>query len=437
MEVSSVFSSLARPIRLIITYRLHLLDDYSPYVCLERDCAHSFRCFSRLADFHDHQSLPHSEKSQWICKLCGDRRFAAKAQLQYHAETVHYIPAEAAVGLCELWREEVAAQEEETECMFCNESYGTEPDARLTHLGRHMVVIALLMPARAEKHSIQDTDTENSIIARLGLASQSATKTNTKKPTQLEELPLENMFPRPGVPEVASPPESDRHGRYISDESNGDESEEDEEEDVRYRVVEQAKFVLEAADSDDADGEEDVELVKPDSIEEQQDDAELSTKREMMNRLNELQMEEDSTDDEEQVRRYRAKKKRWSAGIFKRSHSQSVEGDSSYSDNDPLDDNDLTARRLRRRVRGASDRRSELIFEDRGVSSADAILEEESDEELDKDNAMQVDIPGGDSAFTLDELPFRAANDDASDGKVATDKTSRRARNIARRNAEA
>jgi hypothetical protein len=44
-------------------------------------------------------------------------------------------------------------------------------------------------------------------------------------------------------------------------------------------------------------------------------------------RLNELQFEQESSDDEEKERSYRRKKKRWSTGGFKRSHSQSLEGE--------------------------------------------------------------------------------------------------------------
>ncbi|KAI4941058.1 hypothetical protein J4E86_010558 [Alternaria arbusti] len=64
-----------------------------------------------------------------------------------------------------------------------------------------------------------------------------------------------------------------------------------------------------------------------------------STKASIFARMNELQLEEDTSEDEERERRYLEKKKRWSAGIFKRSHSQarSVDGDSSHSDGEPLD----------------------------------------------------------------------------------------------------
>jgi hypothetical protein len=91
---------------------------------------------------------------------------------------------------------------------------------------------------------------------------------------------------------------------------------------------------------------------------------------EIFERLKPLHLEQDSSDDEEQERRYRQKKKRWSAGVFKRSHSQSVEGNSSDNDSDL----NPSARRLRRRVRRPIDRRVSLIFQDPGYVNTDNIL---------------------------------------------------------------
>ncbi|KAI9816559.1 MAG: hypothetical protein M1827_001691 [Pycnora praestabilis] len=67
----------------------------------------------------------------------------------------------------------------------------------------------------------------------------------------------------------------------------------------------------------------------------------------------------------EHDRRYRKKKKRWSAGIFKRTHSQSIGSDSDSNDSEILDAQDIgsSARRMRRRVKGPGDRNSS-IFDD-------------------------------------------------------------------------
>jgi hypothetical protein len=173
------------------------------------------------------------------------------------------------------------------------------------------------------------------------------------------------------------------------------------------RKVDHAQFVLEELDSDPGYDSE-LEVVQPDHYEEAKSDkgeAKLDDDR-LLHQFNELRCEAGSSDEEEQQRLYRRKKKRWSAGIFKRSHSQSVEGDSSYSDNDPLDDVDYSARRLRRRVRGPGDRTS-LIFEDKGFSNANNIaeVEEPKDGESIPHSQGPPSIPS-DDGFALDELPF-------------------------------
>lgn len=194
------------------------------------------------------------------------------------------------------------------------------------------------------------------------------------------------------------------------DEDSEDEEEESEPEEQRpIRLAAKAYFILEELDSDPG-YDCDIEIVRPDHYEDAKSDR-SGTKSEVFARLNELQLQEDSSDDsekEEMERRYRQKKKRWSAGVFKRSHSQSVEGDSSYSDNDPLDDVDPTARRLRRRVRGPRDRRESLIFEDRGFANTNNIAEVDEPEDA-WGNVMHTQGPPSipsDDAFTLDELPF-------------------------------
>ncbi|PVH95628.1 hypothetical protein DM02DRAFT_478096, partial [Periconia macrospinosa] len=162
-------------------------------------------------------------------------------------------------------------------------------------------------------------------------------------------------------------------------------------------------FVLEELNSSDAGYDSDVEVVQPDHF----SDAHSERSETFLEGFKEMQILPDSSDDEEKRDRiYRRKKKRWSAGIFKRSHSQSIEGDSSYSDNDPLDDVDSTARRLRRRVRGPADRRASLVFEDRGFSNSNNIAEvEEPEEGWILHSKGPPSIPS-DDAFTLDELPF-------------------------------
>lgn len=222
-------------------------------------------------------------------------------------------------------------------------------------------------------------------------------------------------FTRPQSLDLSSRPSSVSGRAYATthqeSEYDTESDEESEEEEIRpVRRTDQAYFILEEYESDPG-YDSDIEVVLPDHCEDAKSEKSASRldKSEVYERMKELYLEQDTSDserDERELRRYRQKKKRWSKGVFKRSHSQSVEGDSSYSDNDPLDDNNPTARRLRRRVRGPSDRRGSLHFQDPGYANTNNIIEvEEPDERGIMHSRGPPSIPS-DDAFTLDELPF-------------------------------
>jgi len=217
----------------------------------------------------------------------------------------------------------------------------------------------------------------------------------------------------PSAPDSVSTP---RHTEPESD--SDDESEPEIQKPIRR--VEKAEFELEELDSDDSDYSTS-DVLKPyqyeDASSEAGNDKIEETESVFIGKFSELRCAEGALDAEEQERAYRRKKKRWSAGIFKRSHSQSVGSDS--DDGEQLDAHDVgsSARRLRRRVRGPEDRRGSLIFEDNGYSADIRRVMEVQEEELeggDGDDGMMgmfgygkgpPSIPS-DDGFTLDELPF-------------------------------
>ncbi|KAF2746922.1 hypothetical protein M011DRAFT_494738 [Sporormia fimetaria CBS 119925] len=187
------------------------------------------------------------------------------------------------------------------------------------------------------------------------------------------------------------------------------------EEERPARKVDRPDFVLEPLDSDDSDLEHDsgIEVVRPDHYEDAKSEASGCRLDEngLLYKFQEMRCAAGSSDEEERQRLYRRKKKRWSRGIFKRSHSQSVEGDSSYSDNDPLDDVDVSARRLRRRVKGPGDRTS-LHFVDQGFANTSNIVEvEEPDDSRAIPHFQGPPSIPSDDGFTLDELPFWLGED--------------------------
>lgn len=218
------------------------------------------------------------------------------------------------------------------------------------------------------------------------------------------------LFSRPQSRQSSRPSTASGRACATSRRDSEDDSESDEEsthEPVRPpRRVNKAEFILEELDSD-PDYDSDIEVIRPDHYEDASSDnsGERPDGNGFIDKFKELHCQEGSSDEDERKRKYERKKKRWSAGIFKRSHSQSVEGDSSYSDNDPLDDVDSSARRLRRRVRGPGDRTS-LIFEDKGFANANHIVEVEEPEDRRVPHSTGPPSIPSDDGFRLDELPF-------------------------------
>ncbi|KAF2203906.1 hypothetical protein GQ43DRAFT_352407, partial [Delitschia confertaspora ATCC 74209] len=222
-------------------------------------------------------------------------------------------------------------------------------------------------------------------------------------------------FTRPQSRDRSRP--SSASGRYSahSPQHSEDEDQSDNESDEEIvrpmRRAEKADFVLEELDSD-TDYDSDTEVVRPDQYEDAKSEKDRDEIEEnaFVKKFSDLQCSEGSDDEDEQRRSYLRKKKRWSAGIFKRSHSQSVGSDS--DDGEQLDAHDVgsSARRLRRRVRGPDDRRGSLIFEDNGFPNIRHIAEVEE-----PDDGMfgkgPPSIPS-DDGFTLDELPFWVEEED-------------------------
>lgn len=191
---------------------------------------------------------------------------------------------------------------------------------------------------------------------------------------------------------IPPPPSSSEHSEEASVSSS-----------KHKRVVEHAEFVLEEIGTESEYNSE-TEVVLPDKLEEASSEKAAEERLEadtnIIGTFKKLTCDSGSDSDDEQARRYRQKKKRWSAGIFKRTHSQSVEGDSDIDDSEALDDHDVgaSARRLRRRVRGPGDR-SSLVFEDQHVVEV-----EEPDEEgvPRRPPSLASDI----GEWSLEDFPF-------------------------------
>lgn len=176
------------------------------------------------------------------------------------------------------------------------------------------------------------------------------------------------------------------------------------------RVIQGGDLEVEEVEEDDMIYYSDSEVKRPDQFEDARSDKATESKVEddtgIVHKFKRLQCDEpsDPEEEEEQLRRYRMKKKRWSAGHYKRSHSQSVGSDSDIEDPDAMDAHDVgaTARRMRRRTRGPSNRGSINFGE---LLSSRPVVEVEEPPDSDVDGGQPPSIPS-DDGFTLDSLPF-------------------------------
>jgi len=214
---------------------------------------------------------------------------------------------------------------------------------------------------------------------------------------------------------AASPQESD-DGDDDDEEDNSDsfsESEEShtKEEKPTARRVEVADFELEEVESD-PEYDSETEVIRPDHFEdassERATEERLEADTGIISKFSSLRCAGELNDEEEQRASYRKKKKRWSAGIFKRSHSQSVGSDTDIEDSEALDAHDVgsSARRLRRRVRGPGENQSSLIFDE--LPNTNIVEVEEPD---DVGSGKRPPSIPSDDGFTLDALPFWVLDD--------------------------
>ena len=177
----------------------------------------------------------------------------------------------------------------------------------------------------------------------------------------------------------------------------------------KARVSEKESFVLEEIIDGEVIYGHDIEIVHPDRSEDDKSEKgrgeDADARDGIVSEFRELHCDDEESDEE--GRRYRRKKKRWSAGLFKRSHSQSVGSDTDTDNAESLDAHDVgsSARRLRRRVRGPGDR-SSLIFDD--LPPPNVVEVEEPDENGGDGSPLQTLETDWDA---LEALPFWTLDD--------------------------
>jgi hypothetical protein len=179
---------------------------------------------------------------------------------------------------------------------------------------------------------------------------------------------------------------------------------------VTVLQLEEAAFILEEIGTESEYNSE-TEILRPDVTEDECSEKAAEERQEadahIIGPFQALHCRDNSDSEDERKRRYIEKRKRWSAGMLKRSHSKSVGSDSDMDDAEALDAHDVgvSARRLRRRVRGPGDRTS-LIFED---ITDNHIVEVDEDDGCNAESPPS--LPSDTEEFSPRDFPFWVLKD--------------------------
>ncbi len=206
------------------------------------------------------------------------------------------------------------------------------------------------------------------------------------------------------TPDLAAIPELFLNGRALSE--TDDDRRRSNSPTTQALSVDEASFIIQEVSVSDAEIDSNMEVVQPDALEEADSEATADDRIEgkggILGGIKNLRCNDDDWENlAVHEQRYRRKKKRWSAGLIKRSHSQSrgsdTEGDNSEAVN--YAHNVRSARRLRRRVRGPDDGSSIALSE---IPHSPDVEVEEQEGEARRDHAFAADVSS--SAPQLDSL---------------------------------
>lgn len=174
-----------------------------------------------------------------------------------------------------------------------------------------------------------------------------------KRRPERSDSPAPSIHPA----ETTSPPKkAAKHDTVVNDVK----VEELAESEAGYWADEEVVYPDELEEVNSSDGDDEM------SSSDDDDDAHSDTTG-IARRLSRLRCgDEDAEENFERERHRRHLTRRMSARLFKRTHSQSVKGDTEDTDADAIDDQDLESsqRRLRRRVRGPREAETDVMVEE-------------------------------------------------------------------------
>ena len=148
---------------------MHVFADLEPYICTFPNCDHELVQFPTRAAWADHEFSCHRFETRWNCPECGSEEPSLQdweRHIQEHS--LGFTGPEFQVART-IARNKKARPIENEECLLCRESPAQNRRAFITHVGRHMEEMALVVLPR-------DTEDDSEGLSDLSSQGSDATE---------------------------------------------------------------------------------------------------------------------------------------------------------------------------------------------------------------------------------------------------------------------
>ena len=159
---------------------MHVFSDLRAYLCTHDDCRDCLTRYKNREEWAQHEFSTHRLRKIWQCPEC-DETFTKVFAWQQHQLNNHDIRADSQKDqyYAEDSRKDPILAIESEQCYLCKNYKATNKRDFITHVGRHLEDVALLVIPRAQyDDEADDTDSED-LASLAAKADSSHTASNT------------------------------------------------------------------------------------------------------------------------------------------------------------------------------------------------------------------------------------------------------------------
>ncbi|KAM0802914.1 hypothetical protein BDR22DRAFT_887245 [Usnea florida] len=151
-----ICKTLQSRIRNRIDWKRHVFADLKAYICTFPNCDHELVQFSTRAAWADHEFSYHRCETRWNCPECGSEEPSLPNWTRHMQEHDFNITRPEFQVAKTMARDNKARPIETEECLLCREAPAQNRRAFITHVGRHLEEMALVVLPRGT----EDDDSE-------------------------------------------------------------------------------------------------------------------------------------------------------------------------------------------------------------------------------------------------------------------------------------